>query len=78
MTETHSVPTSDGTEIRLTSGPSVLTYTFEKEAPHRLLRFQREDGTTYRMAKCERIPYWKMHDPGDEGWWPAPSASTGP
>ena len=62
--------TSPGTEIRLTSGASVLTYTFEKESPHRLLRFRREDGTVYEMIKCERIPYWEMHDPGDEKWWP--------
>lgn len=59
-----------GVEIRLTSGPSVLTYTFEKDAPHRLLRFAREDGTEYRKVKCERIPYWEMHDPGDEAWLP--------
>lgn len=58
-------------EIRLTSGPSVLTYTFDKAPPHPLLRFEREDGTVYRMAKCERLPYWEMHDPGGEGWLPA-------
>ena len=62
--------TAEGVEIRLTSGPSVLAYTFEKESPHRLVRFEREDGTVYRLAKCERIPYWDMHDPGDEAWWP--------
>jgi hypothetical protein len=62
--------TGDGVEIRLTSGPSVLTYTFAKESPHHLLRFEREDGTVYRMAKCERIPYWEMHDPGGEAWLP--------
>lgn len=60
----------DGVEIRLTGGKSVLAYTFDPQPPHRLLRFEREDGTVYRMAKCERIPYWEMHDPGDEGWWP--------
>ncbi|MFL6195353.1 MAG: hypothetical protein ACJ75H_14345 [Thermoanaerobaculia bacterium] len=59
-----------GVEIRLTRGPSVLTYTFEKEAPFRLVRFEREDGTVYRLAKCGRIPYWEMHDPGDEAWLP--------
>jgi hypothetical protein len=59
-----------GVEIRLTGGPSVLTYTFDREAPYRLLRFERDDGTTYRLARCERIPYWRMHDPGDEGWLP--------
>jgi hypothetical protein len=61
---------ADGVEIRLTSGPSVLTYTFEKEAPYLLRRFEREDGTVYRLAKCERIPYWEMHGPGDERWLP--------
>jgi hypothetical protein len=60
----------DGVEIRLTRGSAFLAYTFEKEAPHRLRRFEREDGTVYRLAKCERLPYWQMHEPGDEGWWP--------
>jgi hypothetical protein len=61
---------ADGVEIRLTSGPSVLTYTFAKEPPYHLRRFEREDGTAYRLAKCERIPYWEMHDPGKEAWLP--------
>jgi hypothetical protein len=59
-----------GVEIRLTGGTSVLAYTFDRQPPHRLLRFEREDGTVYRLAKCERIPYWSMHDPGGEAWWP--------
>jgi hypothetical protein len=59
-----------GVEIRLTSGPSVLAYTFDRQAPYRLLRFAREDGTAYRLAKCERIPYWQMSRPGDEAWLP--------
>jgi hypothetical protein len=57
-----------GVEIRLTRGSSVLTYTFEKAAPHSLLRFERDDGTLYERLKCERIPYWEMHNPGDEAW----------
>lgn len=75
--ETRSVPavetaagTMPGVEVRLTAGSSVLSYTFDPQPPHRLLRFEREDGTVYRMAKCERIPYWSMHDPGGEAWWP--------
>ena len=59
-----------GVEIRLTNGPSVLAYTFDRESPYRLLRFEREDGTAYRLAKCERIPYWQMSRPGDEAWLP--------
>ncbi|HYL06448.1 MAG TPA: hypothetical protein VE075_10435 [Thermoanaerobaculia bacterium] len=58
-------------ELRLTSGAAKLTYTFASELPHRLLRFEREDGTTYKLAKCERIAYWDMHDPGGEAWLPA-------
>jgi hypothetical protein len=66
--EKRAVP--GGVEIRLTSGGSVLAYTFDDQTPHRLLRFEREDGTVYRMAKCERIAYWDRHNPGDESWWP--------
>jgi hypothetical protein len=62
--------TAPGVEIRLTRGPSRLAYTFDREPPYRLLRFEREDGTAYRLAKCERIPYWQMSRPGDEAWLP--------
>jgi hypothetical protein len=58
-------------ELRLTSGKSKLTYTFEAQLPHRLLRFEREDGTVYRLARCERLAYWDMHEPGGEAWLPA-------
>jgi hypothetical protein len=57
-------------ELRLTDGPAFLSYVFETAPPHRLLRFERDDGTLYRMAKCERIAYWQMHDPGGEAWLP--------
>lgn len=70
--------TSSGVELRLTNGPSVLSYVFAAESPHRLLRFEREDGTVYRLAKCDRIAYWEEHDPGDEGWWPEPAAARAP
>jgi hypothetical protein len=60
----------EGIEFRLTSGPSILTYIFAKEVPYPLLRFEREDGTVYKLAKCERIAYWEMHDPGGEAWLP--------
>lgn len=59
-----------GVEIRLARGQESLAYTFDKETPHRLLRFERQDGTVYSLAKCERIPYWEMHDPGGEAWLP--------
>lgn len=58
-------------EVRLERDGGFLAYAFEREAPHRLLRFEDGKGTGYRLAKCERIPYWQMHDPGDEAWLPA-------
>ena len=63
-------PAGEGVELRLTSGASKLIYTFETASPHRLRRFEREDGTTYRLAKCDRLAYWDMHDPGGESWLP--------
>ena len=59
-----------GIEIRLARGAASLSYTFEEKPPHRLLRFQRDDGTEYRLAKGDRIQYWTMHDPGGEAWLP--------
>jgi hypothetical protein len=67
---------AEGVEIRLSHPSSSLLYVFEKEPPHRLVRFEREDGTVYRMAKCERLAYWEMHDPGDEAWLPPARALT--
>jgi hypothetical protein len=63
--------TFDAVEIRLDRDPHWLSYAFEAAAPHRLLRFGRDDGTEYRLVKGERIRYWMMHDPGGEAWLPA-------
>jgi hypothetical protein len=57
-------------ELRLTRGHRFLSYVFETAAPHRLLQFQRDDGTEYRLAKAERLAYWALHDPGGEAWLP--------
>lgn len=57
-------------EITLGHGPTQLTYAFERAAPHRLLLYRHSDGTEYRLAKSERIAYWRMHDPGGEAWLP--------
>lgn len=61
---------TQGVELRLTAGTSALAYVFEAQPPHRLVRFEREDGTVYELAKCDRLPYWEMHDPGGEAWLP--------
>ena len=60
---------AEGVRIELRRQGRSLAYTFERQPPHRLLRLEDGDGTTYRMKKCERLAYWEMHDPGDEAWW---------
>jgi hypothetical protein len=63
-----------GVEIRLSRRlnemDESMVYTFDVQPPHRLLRLDRSDGTVYSLAKCERIAYWGMHDPGDAAWLP--------
>lgn len=60
----------EGVELRLQNRDGWLAYTFETAPPHRLLTHERSDGTRYRLAKCERLAYWQLHDPGDEAWLP--------
>jgi len=62
--------TFTGVELRLSRGEAWQSYTFEEREPHRLLRLARDDGTEYRLAKCERIAYWEMHEPGGDAWYP--------
>lgn len=59
----------EGVRIQLLHKERSLAYTFERQPPHRLLRFETGDGTFYQMKKCERLAYWDMHDPGGEAWW---------
>jgi hypothetical protein len=70
--ERKSVRTGEetGVEIRLSHGDESMAYTFDARAPHRLLRLDRSDGTVYSLARCDRIAYWGMHDPGDAAWFP--------
>ncbi len=60
-----------GVELRLSRGDAWIAYLFTPEPPHLLLRLTRSDGTDYRLARCERIPYWRMNGPGGEAWLPA-------
>ena len=62
--------TFSGVELRLSRGDEWLTYLFAADSPHQLLRLSRSDGSDYRLAKCERIPYWRMTRPGSEQWLP--------
>lgn len=57
-------------ELELTAGASWMRFSFAADSPHPLVRYENQDGTIYRLAKCERIPYWQMNVPGGEGWLP--------
>jgi hypothetical protein len=61
----------DAVELRLSGDGEWLSYVFARAAPHQLLELQASDGTRYRMARCGRVRYWEMHDPGGEQWLPA-------
>ncbi len=63
-------PGDSRVEIRLSNGAAWQAYTFERAAPHRLVRLERNDGTTYELAKCDRLTYWEMNGPGQEAWLP--------
>lgn len=61
---------SPAVELRLSAGGRTDVYVFDRRPPHRLLELRRADGTSYRMARCGRLRYWEMHDPGGEIWLP--------
>lgn len=56
--------------FHLRHGDEHQTWWLAAEAPHTPLRYEHSDGTLYELAKCDRIPYWQMHDPGGEQWLP--------
>ncbi len=68
----HTVPagTFDTIDLELTTDSGWMHFFFAAQAPHPLVRYQGSDGTSYRLAKCERIPYWQMNGAGGETWLP--------
>ena len=59
-------------ELRLEAGDRWLSYAFDVRPPHLLVHHAASDGTEYRLAKCERIPYWSLNHKGGESWLPEP------
>lgn len=57
-------------ELRLRNEAASHTYVFSQEPPHPLLAYTGGDGTSYRLARCDRLAYWNLNRPGDEEWWP--------
>lgn len=70
--ESFSTPQGEARAVELTlaDGADELRLLFAAEPPHRPLRLESSDGTLYELARCDRIPYWEMHFPGDEAWLP--------
>ena len=60
----------EAVQLTLTASDRWLRFSFAPASPHQLLRLEQSDGTDYRLAKCERIPYWSMNQPGGEQWLP--------
>jgi hypothetical protein len=50
--------------------PAGDSYLFARAPPHQLLELRKHEGTVYRLARCGRLRYWEMHDPGGEQWLP--------
>ena len=46
------------------------TFYFNEQSPHPLVKMERDNGTRYELARCDRIPYWSMAGPGGESWLP--------
>ena len=62
--------TYDVVEITLRADDDTLVYAFDARPPFMLVQFTTAAGTEYRLAKAERLQYWRMHDPGGEAWLP--------
>lgn len=70
---TRAVPAGEFevTELRLEAGDVWLSYAFDRRPPHPLVAYEDSSETSYRLSKCERIPYWSLNRPGGESWLPA-------
>lgn len=61
----------DAVSLELRHEDETMTWVFDRAFPHVLLQYRDEEGTEYRLAKVERLPYWNQHQPGGEAWYPA-------
>jgi hypothetical protein len=65
------VPAGEFTTTAITlEGAGGGTFYFNEQSPHPLVKMERDNGTRYELARCERIPYWSMAGPGGESWLP--------
>jgi len=54
------------TRFTLAYGAFSTTYDVEKAAPRRVLSWKSSEGDEAALLKTTRLPYWQLHDPGDE------------
>ena len=54
------------TRFRLAYTSFTRTFDVEKAAPRRILGWTTSTGETAALSGTARLPYWKLHDPGDE------------
>jgi len=62
-TETRAYPPA---RPQSTSAARTWTFLVERAAPHRIVRFARNDGTKADLIASKRIPYWTLNGPGLE------------
>ncbi len=43
-----------------------FTYLVEASWPHRIVEWESDQGESGKLLGSARLPYWKLHDPGDE------------
>jgi len=68
---TRSVTTVDGvgvTRFRLQRGTYWKTYDVKRKAPRRVLAWRTSDGSSGRLLKTARLPYWRLNTPGAEAY----------
>lgn len=54
------------TRFTLEYGGFKRTYDVERQAPHRVLGWEASDGEKAQILKTARLPYWRLHENGDE------------
>lgn len=56
----------DTTRFTLEAGAFRRTFDVEKRGDKRVIAWQSSDGGRARLLRSTRMPYWALHDPGDE------------
>ena len=68
--------------LRVTTGSDFVDVVVEQTAPHRVLLLQTSDGTSLKLVKSVRLPYWQLHGNKDAperlqlGLAPVPAAPS--